>query len=243
VQNFLLSKNDYLKKIKKGQQVIARGSITNKSNMSYKITPSKYTRLSKNTLNYYTLIIDNSSNWANYPKRSQSIICSIGTEGAGIYSQLGTPHIVMPVTDGKLGICPKEDMWISFNRVLGDQDLQDFCSFIYKVIENLGNALKLNLVTRITDYNYLLYVFDLMDKNKKSYSYMYFPSWFEKYMREDVPLIEYLDSLLKPWNSDFQLVKSFYNDGLSDFEHNEVWTDADCYLIAYDKFMEAVEKA
>ena len=48
------------------------------------IDPKKGVRRSANTTNHYTLIMDNSSKWTKYPKRSQSIICSSSQRSAEV---------------------------------------------------------------------------------------------------------------------------------------------------------------
>lgn len=61
-------------------------------------------RVSRNTTNHYTLIIDNSPKWKRYPQRSKSIICS--TRSGGFY--------VFPEDKSRIGVCPSYDFWPSF---------------------------------------------------------------------------------------------------------------------------------
>lgn len=69
-------------------------------------------RKSANTLNYYTLIIDNSPRWSKFPKRSQSFVCSTSKATAGAY---GTAlFAVFPFNGTPIGICPRNDIWDSF---------------------------------------------------------------------------------------------------------------------------------
>lgn len=68
-------------------------------------------RTSRNTLNYYTAWVDNSAKWANFPKRSRSLICSSNLQTASGY---GGVCVVVPTTDTAIGICPDDDWWTSF---------------------------------------------------------------------------------------------------------------------------------
>lgn len=72
-------------------------------------------RKSANTHNYYTLWVDNSVRWLNYPKRSYSLICSTDSITAGIY---GETYVVIPIEDTPIGICPDEDFWYSFDKTI-----------------------------------------------------------------------------------------------------------------------------
>ena len=73
------------------------------------IDPSKSNRprVSANTGNHYTLIMDNSSSWKSYPKRSKSLICSTD-EGYAI--DFGKTYRVYPINGGKIGVCPYRDI-------------------------------------------------------------------------------------------------------------------------------------
>jgi hypothetical protein len=79
---------------------------------NYMITdPSIGNRVSANTLNYYTLIIDNSDSWKAYPKRSKSIICTTARAYADGYGKI---YSVFPINGSKIGVCTEEDFWESF---------------------------------------------------------------------------------------------------------------------------------
>lgn len=76
------------------------------------VNPSSSTRTSANTSNHYTLLIDNSPRWKDYPKRSKSIICSSDFYRA---EEFGIPYIVIPFDGAKIGVCPEFDFWDGFN--------------------------------------------------------------------------------------------------------------------------------
>lgn len=81
----------------------------------YHIDPKSSKRVSQNTENYYTLIIDNSSKWRKYPKRSESLILSNNRMKAGGYGDL---YRVFPYDGSNFGICPQDDIWDSFGKTL-----------------------------------------------------------------------------------------------------------------------------
>jgi hypothetical protein len=79
----------------------------------YLIKPlSNDLRPSRNTENYYTLIINNDTRWRGFPKRQ--IICSTNRVESTGY---GNAYVVFPFDGAKIGVCPKDDMWISFEGI------------------------------------------------------------------------------------------------------------------------------
>ena len=75
--------------------------------------PKKHKRESSNTTNHYTIIMDNSEYWKDYPKRSESIICTTSIDKSNMY---GETYLIFPLdTKSKFGIASNEDIWTSFN--------------------------------------------------------------------------------------------------------------------------------
>jgi len=52
------------------------------------VKPAEYSRKSRNTSNYYTLIMDHSQKWKQYPKGSKSIICTTSRSKAENYGSI-----------------------------------------------------------------------------------------------------------------------------------------------------------
>jgi hypothetical protein len=72
-------------------------------------------RVSANTENYYTLIIDNFlPEWNRYPKRSKSFICTSDLDDASCY---GTVYQVYPLNNPLVGVCPTSDFWNAFENL------------------------------------------------------------------------------------------------------------------------------
>lgn len=80
----------------------------------YIIDGSKGERVSKNTTNYYTLILDQifatGSAYKNYPLRSKSIICSTSKKTASHY---GNVYVVLPFKGVDIGYIGSDDIWNS----------------------------------------------------------------------------------------------------------------------------------
>ena len=77
-------------------------------------------RKSKNTYNFYTVVIDEDPRWKDFPKRSKSMIC---TTDRGMANMFGTVYYVIPLElDKNIGVCPDEDIWWSFQDFGRDAD-------------------------------------------------------------------------------------------------------------------------
>jgi hypothetical protein len=72
------------------------------------VDTSKTTRVSENTTNFYTLILDNNPSMADFPKRSRSFIGTVDYYRA---EQYGQPFIMIPADDAKIGVVGSEDIW------------------------------------------------------------------------------------------------------------------------------------
>jgi len=108
------------------------------------INTTKSERKSQNTSNWYTLIIDNSPKYKNYPKRSQSLICTNTIETAKAF---GSPMAIIPFNDAKIGVVNASDIWDK-SIVLGD---------------------KRTYISDVNDYFDMLKEFGLSDTNWQSF--------------------------------------------------------------------------
>lgn len=84
-------------------------------------------RISRNTSNYYTLIIDNSPKWKRFPKRGKSIIATTGSAAYNVFAE----------NKSKYGVCYSHDMWDSF-RQSGIYSLDDFNDSIEEMARGVG---------------------------------------------------------------------------------------------------------
>lgn len=140
-------------------------------------------RKSKNTRNYYTLTMDNSSAWEQYPKRSKSFICSSNKFFASAYGYL---YAVFPKNGTTIAVCPDSDLWGSFKK----QHIYNLRREFVEAIYDFGSTFEIN----IRDDNIENFKKDLNELDNKINSK--FDSNFE--------LTKYLNSKL---NSDYNEVK------------------------------------
>ena len=70
-------------------------------------------RLSRNTLNYYTNIINDDPMWKQYPRRQ--VIASL--RKTKNVTKNPTDFVVFPFDTTKVGICSHDDMWSSFSEL------------------------------------------------------------------------------------------------------------------------------
>jgi len=199
-------------------------------------------RKSFNTQNYYTLIIDNSSKWKKYPKRSKSIICS------AIFGD----YYVLPIDGSKWGICPYWDFWVSFRdgSKIGSLPVFNEC------LELLAQDV-LGLKTHFDkNIKVVKNVFEMIDKEKASNYELFLKktkfikgddkfSFFLPYInKQNLKLYTFCEQLLDPAKNNFKIAKVGIN--LKNMTDDvEVWTDGVCLLVGtkiWKKFKEVVEK-
>jgi len=183
-------------------------------------------RRSANTSNYYTLIIDNDPAWKEYPKRSQSIICSTGNDSATSY---GTVYMVFPYDGAKIGVTPADDFWSgfanskiylmsNFNRSLqklfkylnisfDDDSWQDIQSAFKELDEEIDGD---------DDYYY-----DILSLSKAS------ESWLKEYI-SFFNMEKFIRYKLNPKRNGFKLVHAGDQINCRDCE---VWTDSQSILV------------
>lgn len=94
---------------------IFRGTRLNEGDAEFEVRKHPVGRVSANTSNEFTLMVDGVlSSWNNFPKRSESFICSTSQFQAEAFGDL---HLLFPLGDANVGICSENDMWSSMNRL------------------------------------------------------------------------------------------------------------------------------
>jgi hypothetical protein len=89
---------------------IWRVTSSEKGDYTFVDTKDTKPRMSLNTANYYTLIINNDPSWSAFPKRN--VIAS--TEPRNPYP--GT-YVLLPYDGTKIGVCLSYDIWMSFHTI------------------------------------------------------------------------------------------------------------------------------
>lgn len=211
-------------------------------------------RKSRNTENYYTLILDNSDNWGRYPKRSESVVASVN-------DNVLKEYLVIPKIGAEIGIAPARDIWEAFDGIesldndfnkpliklsqfafggdyiLPENNIQKFKREILrldekikkgvgyeKIINNLSDDVKDELKVRDDGQEYLT------NKGLKQKSLLDFLKFYVNSSHSN--LFDYISYLLDPENNGFELKK--YNKNFHVDGRKEVWTDAPCLLINMD---------
>lgn len=120
------------------------------------IDPSKYSRGSIEGVDTHTFLMDNMPEWRDYPSRSKSVIASTDKNVARGYG--AERYIVIPFNMSLIGICPEENIWLSFeygpvvssyNASIEGTGLYDYgydslFKTLYLFINNAGLELKMN---------------------------------------------------------------------------------------------------
>jgi len=184
-------------------------------------------RVSRNTANYYTLIIDNSPRWAKYPDRSRSLICAIGNRKGAFY--------VFPENGSRIGVCPYWDFWGGFYRVRSIVDLDSF----NRTLENLacktigecgrfdGSLESIKTVFKKIDDEKMRNYTGFTEKTLRLYQDMEH-IWMKPYIaNQDKKLYEFVEETLDPDINDFEVVKA----GAKLTGSKEVWTDGKSILV------------
>lgn len=210
------------------------------SNNEFKfISPSKTTRESRNTLNIVNSFLDILPSWKNWPKRSNSIICSTSIRGAEFY---GYVFQVFPFDNAKIGICSQSDFWTSFPVIKERFPSHDIDSLNY-TISNLYTTLGLKVNFQKFTTEQVKQLIDYLNKKthgpegiRSLYSVGYLSDKYVREMLVDMinfykggDWIKYFDGLFNPEKNNFQLTTIEEYSQLN--TDKEVWTDSDSLMV------------
>jgi len=201
------------------------------------VNPSDFERKSANTKNYYTLLIDNSPYWKDYPKRSKSIICTTSHYRASAY---GNIYRVFPYDGAKIGICPASDFWGSFiNSLYGDY-LDDFNENIEYLFSILNIPLKDNSISSIKkSFKQFDKVYQTKKENTIEHITNLHINWLYDFYSYKKGLLNYINEILNPKKNNLKLQKI---GTPIKCDNCEVWTDSKSILIQSDIFNELKDR-
>jgi uncharacterized protein YlzI (FlbEa/FlbD family) len=176
------------------------------------------TRKSENTTNHYTILMDNSKYYKDWPKRSKSLICSTLKSKAGMYGQV---FCIIPFNGTKIAITEDEDIWLT--RV----DLYDlnWKGNLY----NLNNILQMLEIPDTSIQNMINYT-----KTPKFKADFYQMFNEPKIAPED--FIPYLQFCMNPYLLKFSLEDTSSFSAI-EYPNREVWFSGKCLVVA-EKYYE-----
>lgn len=213
------------------------------------VKPAESERISAYTLNYYTLIIDNSRHWNNYPERSKSLVCTTSETKAFDY---GSVYRVIPFPGAEIGVTPGGDIWDSFSHLENQVDIKDLQHFNH-AIRKLGEAC---VGREVSDENWSNLKKDLSRIAKcDSFSQLYqtgeYPPEIDQFIipfklnikrlaeyffPNYTSLVEMFEDLLHPDKNGFK--KQKFNSNVTFLKDVEVWTDSHALMIRDGHFPE-----
>ena len=173
-------------------------------------------RVSANTLNYMTLLMDNLPSWKEYPKRSKSIICSTSNTSSLGY---GVSYNVIPYDNAIIGVCKYYDVWESFSG-LGHNTVWDF----NRALSSMFDREKINVDDRSYDslVDGLIKLSKISDTTKQS-------NLVSLIINSD-DVMKHLDKILDPKRNGFKMGYKGLDDDV------EAWIQGKCILINHTLF-------
>lgn len=218
--------------------------------------PHSRKRASRNTTNEYNLIVSNFDNWKDYPPRDNSFICA-NFSARNIASAYGTTYAIIPFDNAKIGVCPSNDFWNSFNHLKSTVKDVDFIpgperlnAYLASLMEPVGYDRYKEI-----DFNkfgeYIKKADALFKKIDKENLYKQYE---EKYVgfRAHKDLVKFivnnysnlgwfLADVLDPEKNGFEITDE---KGISKFalgQQRELWTDAKCIFLRLERSVAMAE--
>jgi len=214
---------------------------------SFKSVPVE--RKSRDNRNYYTLLIDNSVNWEEYPKRRKCFCCTlIKDENIKMYNDGVETHpsayndfLVIPIDNSKWGVCSNSDIYHSFKFVPTLSYFFDTLSFLYykfyldhirdddiKHMKTDILQLQNDLYKNFVDFDDLKNDKFWIDFDIAHYSYE-LEIFLKKYWGGD--LFDGIENEMNPNKNNFKIEN--YADLKKSYKDIEVWTESPCVFIPF----------
>ncbi|ASV44338.1 hypothetical protein PBI_SCTP2_323 [Salicola phage SCTP-2] len=203
-------------------------NIDPESDNIYYGTPVK-NRESRNTYNYYTLWINNHSDWSEFPHRN--VICSNNRKTAMDYGEegMGVTCVLLPKNDTKIGVVPKPDIWEVFQNFNLEED--DIVILIKDILELKGYTAKPNFQEfekSIKNINYDEEIKNHIERDQ------WIDDAFIHLLKEKETLYNFIQYWFSPTENGFDL-KSVKDTPFSQSgNNNELWFDNDFIAIPLD---------
>jgi hypothetical protein len=186
--------------------------------------------------NLYNLYLSNSIKWVNYAKRDNSLICG-DYECIIRYREEENVYVVIPF-DYEISVCPRQDIWYSFNYYNTHKTLNGIFDSVYdsvyNIIADIPNDWDKNWETFKTLLN------GISNDDKLNFINNYCSELKEKDKLKDKSFLEILDILLDPKRNGFKVMK--YDGSKSLPNNREIWLDSKSLLIERDSFDYFIDK-
>ncbi|AVH85333.1 hypothetical protein RsoM2USA_405 [Ralstonia phage RsoM2USA] len=206
--------------------------------------------------NLYTLIIDNSEEWENFPKRSESVIATTDFQDTKTY---GTPYYVIPMDGFKLGCCSADEIDDSFQNAMkevGKASLSEFCDSMKDLLWLVTGCNREDLYTSEATLRKVCRRFDaaysgthikefLESKSITSKNKMFDETmddiglvmlhYFDVHYEGDV--YAWIEHIINPEENALFVEDNYVPGG-----YVEVWTDSPCIFVHEKKFKEIQTK-
>jgi hypothetical protein len=206
--------------------------------------PTTSYRKSKDSPDYYNMIIDNSPRWAKFPKRSNSIIATTSKSTASLYGSL---YGVVAAKDAVFGVAPAGDIWESFHKSEDKLDIKLNMDYLVRYLDVL---LKMCIDTEYTytasTFDQLMSYLEILDSHTIPEQIKMVDEGVKKHRLNTINVAEFkklinipgkwfdkLDDYMDPDFNGFELVKFDNIESIKDFKvlGRETWTDSQCLLV------------
>ncbi len=201
-----------------------------KSKDAYLINPKNFHRESKDTQNMHNIIMDNSEYWKDYPKRSESLICTTDPHYAKSFGDL---YRVIPIKKNAFfGAVEGYDIFAGFQNLkeIDDDidDLKDLETYLENTFDRfwtkeLYDVKDLENATSREMLDYLPEEGD--DHTITGWTYERYDAMVKKYRN----FVKYLEEHMKPMDNDFWDFE--YDQQQDEIMGYEVWTDQPCLMV------------
>ena len=186
-------------------------------------------RVSRNIVNYFTLLIDNLPSWKKFPKRSRSVVCSTTMAGAYGYGSGTVKKVVVPFDGVKIGLCSDSDYWDSFERI---GSVYNFVNTLHREFGLYGMEVN---DKSWPDLKKALIKLSVGDVNEGPF---YKFGDITKHWDCKGDFIKHLDDILNPYDNGFKLFKA--GDKLHSGNH-EAWVGGKCVIVRSRIFEEFIK--
>lgn len=128
-----------IKAFNNGIYILRSTRTANNMDIGFSDSTKLPARMSRNTLNYYTHIINDDSTWSGYPRRQ---VIATGFTGGFQSFGIKSNFTVFPFDNVVIGECLHSDIWFSFPRLiqLGRMEAQEFNEFIHWLLNKPGGG-------------------------------------------------------------------------------------------------------